>query len=156
MPMNWELDVESGVASRLTLSHLDPPVDNTTGWGIDVNPLGATIGLAAAGSEEVSLAYYWAPDGTPIRPAELPGSNNAMRLYALNAAGHAVGKTTTGTNFTSVAVLWKAGNNTTASLTSLAGGSVSFEQAVDINESGQIAVLDAASPSRWYILTPKP
>ena len=112
MPMNWELDVESGVASILTLSHLNPPVNNTTGWGIDVNAVGATIGLAKAVGEEVSLAYYWAPDGTPIRPAELPASNNAMRLYALNAAGQAVGNTTTGTSYTSVAVLWSAQNNT--------------------------------------------
>ena len=52
-------------------------------------------------------------------------------------------------------LLWSAQNNT-RSLTSLAGGSVSFAQAVDINERGQIAVLDAASPSRWYLLTPKP
>lgn len=156
MPMNWELDVESGVATLLTLSHLDPPVDTTTGWGIDVNALGATIGLAENAGEEVSLAYYWEPDGSPVRPAELPGSNNAMRLYALNASGQAVGNTTTGTSYTSVAVLWAAASNTTKSLTSLAGGSVSFEQAVDINERGQIAVLDAASPSRWYLLTPKP
>ena len=62
---------------------------------------------------------------------------------------------TAGTSYTSVAVLWSAENNT-RSLTALAGGSVSFEQAVVINERGQIVVLDAASPSRWYLLTPKP
>ncbi len=155
IPMNWELDVETGVATIMTMGHLaDPTVTNTTGWGIDVNALGATVGLAKAVGTETSLAYYWEPDGSPFRPAELPGSNNAMRLYAINAAGQAVGVTTTGSNYSSTAILWSAQSNITKTLTSLAGGSVSFEQAVDINERGQIAVLDAAFPSRWYLLTP--
>ncbi len=79
-----------------------------------------------------------------------------MRLYALNAVGQAVGNTTSGTKYQAVAILWFSQTNITRSLTSLAGGRVSFEQAVDVNERGQIAVLNAASSSRWYLLTPKP
>ena len=155
MPMNWELDVLSGGATMLTLSHLDPAVIDTTGWGIDINAIGATVGLAKRTGEETSLAYYWKPDGTPVRPREMPGSNNAMRFSALNTAGQAVGWTTTGSNYALVAVRWSLQTDTTTSLTSLSGGSVNFKHAADINDRGQIAVVDSASPSRWYLLTPK-
>lgn len=124
----------------------------TFGGAEDINTLGHIVGFSYSTDPNADTAWFYA-NGTTTVLANLPGvTNSAPR--AINDNDQAVGVEFAGTQ--SHGVLWQGGQvyDLQTLVTNLPAGA-QIEDAIDINNKGQIIVFVPSVGSQTFLLTPK-